>query len=338
VITRFADLTTMRVGGPVGRLHVPQTTEHVLDLLRETSAGEEPLLVMGGGSNLLVGDIGWHGTVIKMATSGIAIDGDRVTADAGVEWDPFVALTLAEGLAGLEALSGIPGSVGATPVQNVGAFGSLTSEVLESLTVFDRQTGELERWTADRCRFGSHRSSVFKHNDRWVIIDVTLRLRRSGQSTPIEYADLAGRLGIEIGGTAATTDVRQAVLDIRRGRKMVLDPADHDTWSMGSFFLNPVVATVPEQARECPRFPDVNGVKLSAGWLIQHAGFPPGYGSDFGNGTVGLSSKHALAITNRGGAATADVMKFAAHIRDGVESCYNVRLSPECALVNCSID
>jgi UDP-N-acetylmuramate dehydrogenase len=327
----------MRVGGPVGTLHVPRTTEDAVDLLRAAHSAQTPLLVMGGGSNLVVGDIGWHGTVIKMATPGIVIDGDRVTADAGVEWDPLVALTVSEGLAGLEALSGIPGSVGGTPVQNVGAFGTLTSEVLESLTVFDRQTGELARWTAERCGFGPHRTSVFKRNDRWVVIDVTYRLRRSDQSKPIEYADLANKLGLKLGGTAGVKDVRETVLAIRRGRKMVLDPDDHDTWSVGSFFLNPIVAEVPERAKEGPQFPDVNGVKLSAGWLIHRAGFPPGYGHDFGNGTVGLSSKHALAITNRGGATTADVMKFAAHIRDGVESVYGVRLSPECDLVNCSI-
>ncbi|MFG1872021.1 UDP-N-acetylmuramate dehydrogenase [Micromonospora arborensis] len=334
--TTFADLTTMRVGGPIGRLLAPETTPEALDLLRRSTAAGESLLVMGGGSNLVVGEVGWDGTVIRMATSEFDIDREFVTAAAGVEWDHLVKATLDEGLAGLEALSGIPGLVGGTPVQNVGAFGTVTSDVLESLTVYDRQTGARERWTVERCGFGSHRQSVFKHSDRWVVLDVTYRLRRSNQSRPIEYADLAARLGIEVGGTAAPADVREAVLALRRGRGMVLDPQDHDTWSVGSFFINPVLATVPDRAAECPRYPDVKGTKLPAAWLIEHAGFPRGYGHEWGNGSVALSSRHALAVTNRGGATTSEVMKFAAHIREGVEARFGIRLGPECDLVNCS--
>ncbi|PTA45950.1 UDP-N-acetylmuramate dehydrogenase [Micromonospora sp. RP3T] len=334
--TTFADLTTMRVGGPIGRLYVPETTPDLLDLLRRATAAGDPLLVMGGGSNLVVGDVGWDGTVVRLATSEFRIDGELVTAAAGVEWDRLVAATVDAGLAGLEALSGIPGLVGGTPVQNVGAFGTVTSDVLDSLSVHDRQTGALERWTPERCGFGSHRQSVFKHSDRWVVVEVTYRLRRSDQSRPIEYVELAKRLGIDVGGTAAPADVRAAVLALRRGRAMVLDPADHDTWSVGSFFINPVLAEVPEQARECPRYPDVKGTKLPAAWLIERAGFPRGYGHDWGNGTVALSSRHALAVTNRGGATTAEVMKFAAHIRAGVEARFGIRLGPECDLVNCS--
>ncbi|MFI2714562.1 UDP-N-acetylmuramate dehydrogenase [Micromonospora sp. NPDC018662] len=334
--TTFADLTTMRIGGPIGRLYVPETTGEVLELLRRATAAGDPLLVMGGGSNLVVGDVGWDGTVVKMATSEFRIDGELVTAAAGVGWDRLVEATVDAGLAGLEALSGIPGLVGGTPVQNVGAFGTVTSDVLDSLSVYDRQTGELERWTPERCGFGSHRQSVFKHSDRWVVVEVTYRLRRSDQSRPIEYAELAKRLGIEVGGTAAPADVREAVLALRRSRAMVLDPDDHDTWSVGSFFINPVLAEVPEQARECPRYPDVKGTKLPAAWLIERAGFPRGYGHDWGNGTVALSSRHALAVTNRGGATTSEVMKFAAHIRAGVEARFGIRLGPECDLVNCS--
>lgn len=334
--TTFADLTTMRVGGPIGRLYVPETTPDLLDLLRRTTAAGDPLLVMGGGSNLVVGDVGWDGTVVRLATSEFRVDGELVTAAAGVEWDHLVAATVDAGLAGLEALSGIPGLVGGTPVQNVGAFGTVTSDVLDSLSVYDRQTGALERWTPERCGFGSHRQSVFKHSDRWVVVEVTYRLRRSDQSRPIEYVELAKRLGIDVGGTAAPADVREAVLALRRSRAMVLDPDDHDTWSVGSFFINPVLAEVPEQARECPRYPDVKGTKLPAAWLIERAGFPRGYGHDWGNGTVALSSRHALAVTNRGGATTSEVMKFAAHIRAGVEARFGIRLGPECDLVNCS--
>ncbi|MCG5454500.1 UDP-N-acetylmuramate dehydrogenase [Micromonospora sp. PSH03] len=332
----FADLTTMRVGGPVGRLHVPETTPQVLELLRQVTGDGDPLLVMGGGSNLVVGDDGWPGVVIKMASSEFDIDGELVRAAAGVVWDDVVDATVRAGLAGLEALSGIPGLVGGAPVQNVGAFGTVTSEVLESLSVFDRQTGQLERWTLDRCGFGSHRQSVFKRNDRWVVVDVTFRLRRSDQSRPIDYVDLARALEIEVGGTAAPAEVRAAVLALRRSRGMILDEHDHDTWSAGSFFVNPVLAEVPKRARDCPRYSDVRGTKLPAAWLIEQAGFRRGYGHDWGNGTVALSSRHALALTNRGGATTADVMKFAAHIRDGVEACFGIRIGPECDLINCS--
>lgn len=274
----FADLTTMRVGGPIERLLVATTTEHALDLLRSTDGAEIPLLVMGGGSNLVVGDVGWHGTVIKMSSPEFAIEGERVTVSAGVDWDHLVSVTVAEGLAGIESLSGVPGSVGGAPVQNVGAYGTLTSDVLESLTAYDRQTGQVERWAPERCGFGSHRQSAFKHSDRWVILDVTLRLRRGRQSGPVRFPQIAERLGIEVGGTAPPADVREAVLAQRRDRKMVLDPGDHDTWSVGSFFINPVLAEVPARARACPSLPDMRGTKLQAAWLIHQAGFDPGYG------------------------------------------------------------
>ena len=334
--TTFAGLTTMRVGGPIRQLHVATTVADAAEMIRGADDRREPLLVMGGGSNLVVGDLGWDGTVVKMAQSDLDIVGDRVVATAGVEWDYLVNTVISTGLAGIESLSGIPGSVGGTPVQNVGAYGTLTSDVLESLSVYDRTTGLVEVWGPERCGFGSHRSSVFKRSDRWAVLEVTLRLRKSGQSNPVMPAPVAQRLGIEVGGTASTADVREAVLAQRRDRKMVLDPDDHDTWSVGSFFLNPVLTEVPHRARECPSQPDIKGTRLHAAWLIQQTGFPPGYGLDWGNGTVALSSRHTLALTNRGGATTADVMKFAAHIRDGVQARFDVRLTPECDLVNCS--
>ncbi|MET7398608.1 UDP-N-acetylmuramate dehydrogenase [Dactylosporangium sp. NPDC005572] len=335
----FAQLTTMRVGGPIGRLEITESTGHAVDLLR---AHDErvPLLVIGGGSNLVVGDEGFDGTVIKMASKEVDLDGERVTASAGVDWDGLVELTVAEGLSGLEALSGIPGTVGGTPVQNVGAYGYLTGDVLEAVTVYDRQTGALERWGVERCGFGPHRQSVFKHTDRWAIIDVTYRLRRSDQSLPLTYEVLYQSLGVEKGGTAKPADVRDAVVQIRRGRGMVLDPADHDTWSVGSFFVNPVVPadTVPAKVYERggPAYPDPEGTKLSAAWLIQSSGFSRGYGGEWGNGRVTLSSRHTLAITNRGGATATDVVRFAAHVADGVEAEYGLRLTPECDLVNCA--
>ncbi|GAA1031966.1 UDP-N-acetylmuramate dehydrogenase [Virgisporangium ochraceum] len=337
MITTFADLTTMRVGGPIRQHHVATTVAEAVEVVRDADSRRDPLLVIGGGSNLVVGDVGWDGTVLQMAQAEFDIDGDRVRAGAGVEWEPLVERVVAEGLAGIEALSGIPGSVGGTPVQNVGAYGALTSDVLESVSVLDRTTGEIERWGSERCGFGRHRTSVFKRSDRWVVLEVTYRLRRAGQSGPIEFDGLVKELGVEKGGTASLADVRAAVLTLRRNRKMVLDAGDHDTWSVGSFFLNPVLAEVPDRVpAECPRWPDATGIKLPAAWLIEQSGFSRGYGLDWGNGTVALSSRHTLAITNRGGATTADVMKFAAHLRDGVAARFGVTLSPECDLVNCA--
>jgi len=336
VTITFADLTTMRIGGPVGRLHVAKTTPDAVELVRSTDSAGDALLVMGGGSNLVVGDVGWQGTVVKMESTEFDIDGELLTVAAGVEWDHVVRTAVADGLAGIEALSGIPGSAGGTPVQNVGAYGALTSDVLDSVSVYDRETGLVERWLPEQCGFGSHRQSIFKHSDRWVVLDVTLRLRRADQSSPVVFSAVAERLGIEIGGTAPPADVREVVLGLRREKRMVLDPEDHDTWSVGSFFINPVLEEVPERAKGCPSYPDVKGTKLSAAWLIEHAGFGRGYGADWGDGTVSLSSRHTLAVTNRGGATTADVMKFAAHIRDGVEARFDIRLNPECDLINCA--
>ena len=337
VPTMLAELTTMRLGGPAGEYEAVGTSEHLVALIREADAAGKPVLVMGGGSNLVVGDQGFAGLVVRVATSGLAVHGDEVTVEAGVEWDTVVTAALDAGLAGLEPLSGIPGSAGGTPVQNVGAYGGLTAELLRRLTVYDRATGTIEQWTPDRCGFVSHRQSVFKHTDRYVVLDVTFQLTSSTRSHPIRYAGLAERLGVAPGAIAPTRDVRNAVLALRHERGMILDADDHDTWSVGSFFLNPVLTSVPDKARDCPHYPDPAGTKLSAAWLIDHAGFPRGYGRGWGRGAVTLSSKHTLAVTNRGTATTAEVMEFAAHIREGVEQRFDIRLGPECDLVNCKL-
>jgi len=338
VTVALRELTTMRLGGPSREFVAASETDELVEQVRDADARGVPVLLLGGGSNLVVGDDGWDGVTIKIASSALEIDGTTVRADAGVDWDALVRQTLAEGLAGLEPLSGVPGTVGGTPVQNVGAYGTLTSDVLSSVTVYDRRTGEVAEWDSGRCGFGSHRQSTFKHTDRYVVLRVTYGLRRSRQSAPLRYADLARRLGVEPGGTAETVDVRRAVLEFRAQRGSLLDPADHDTWSVGSFFLNPVLAEVPPQASDSPTYPDPLGTKLPAGWLIEHAGFRPGYGRDFGRGSVTLSTKHALSVTNRGDATTAEVMAFAAHVRAGVAERFGIRLTPECHLINCSLD
>lgn len=335
VHTTLAELTTMRLGGPAGEFVVARASEDLVALIREADAASKPVLVMGGGSNLVVGDQGFEGLVVQVATSRLKVHGEDVTVDAGVEWDTVVETSLDAGLAGLEPLSGIPGSTGGTPVQNVGAYGALTSELLRHLTVYDRATGTIAQWAPRRCGFGSHRQSVFKHTDRYVVLDVTFQLARSTRSAPIRYADLAERLAVAPNSSAPTRKVRDAVLALRHERGMILDADDHDTWSVGSFFINPVLASVPDKARYCPQYPDPAGTKLSAAWLIDHAGFARGYGRDRNRGAVALSSKHTLAVTNRGTATTAEVMEFAAHIREGVEQQFDIRLGPECDLVNC---
>jgi UDP-N-acetylmuramate dehydrogenase len=229
-------------------------------------------------------------------------------------------------------MSGIPGLTGATPIQNVGAYGSEVADLIVGLTVLDRATGEITRWDPQRCGFG-FRTSAFKHTDRYVVLDVTFRLRRCEQSGPIRYLELARRLGIEPGDTAKSDDVRAAVLELRRSKGMVLDPEDHDTWSVGSFFVNPFVA--PDQVPEgCPNWVVDDRIKLSGAWLIEHAGFGKGFGLDHANGTVSVSTKHTLALTNRGGATTAELLELARIIRDGVEARFGVRLRPEAHLVN----
>ncbi len=233
---------------------------------------------------------------------------------------------------GVEALSGIPGSVGATPIQNVGAYGQEVSQTIASVRVWDRRLRGVRTFANADCGFG-YRTSRFKADPlRHVVLSVTFQLRQGDLGAPVEYAELARTLGVELGQRAPLVDVRRAVLDLRRGKGMVLDPDDHDTWSAGSFFTNPVVLdAAPEGA---PSWSQPDGrVKTSAAWLIEHAGFAKGYGTD----RVALSGKHTLALTNRGGATTADLLRLALEVRDGVELAYGIRLVNEPVLVGCSL-
>ncbi|MGI8881279.1 MAG: UDP-N-acetylmuramate dehydrogenase [Jatrophihabitans sp.] len=329
--TTLAELTTLRLGGPIADLVEATDQQTLVDTLSRADGQRRPVLVVAGGSNLVAADAGWPGLVVVVRTRGIHVqpDGDDVlvTVAAGEPWDDLVKRAIAEGWAGLETMSGIPGSTGATPVQNVGAYGREIAETITALTVYDRQTTRTETWTPQRCGFG-FRTSAFKHTDQFVVLDVTLRLPRSAHSLPIRYLELAGRLGVEQGGIAPTERVRETVLGLRRGKGMLLDPADHDSWSVGSFFVNPLVDVLPDAAKECPHWPNGGGIKLSAAWLIEQAGFHRGYG----HGNVSVSTKHSLALTNRGGATTAELLELAAEIRAGVVARFGVRLRPEAHL------
>jgi UDP-N-acetylmuramate dehydrogenase len=332
----LAELTTLRLGGPATQLVTASSADELVDAVRACDAAHEPMLILGGGSNLVVADDGWPGTVVLVRTSGIdwggSDDGESiaVTVQAGVNWDAFVAITIREGWSGLAAMSGIPGLTGATPVQNVGAYGSEVSDVISAMTVLDRVTGEVEVWPPHRCGFG-FRTSAFKHTDRYVVLDVTFTLRRSRDSAPVRYLEVARQLGVEPGEVAPSEAVREVVLGLRRGKGMLLDPDDHDTWSVGSFFVNPFV---PLNAAPpgCPQWTVDEQLKLSAAWLIENAGFPKGYGLLRGRGTVAVSTKHSLALTNRGGATTAELLDLGREIRAGVEDRFGVRLRPEARL------
>jgi UDP-N-acetylmuramate dehydrogenase len=332
----LAELTTLRLGGPAKRVRTATSISELVEFVRAADADGEPVLLVGGGSNLVVADAGWDGVVIRIRCAGVratetAAGGVEVTAEAGAIWDDLVAYTVEQGWSGLAAMSGIPGCAGATPVQNVGAYGSEVAETLSALTVLDRQSGAVESWSPDRCQFG-FRTSAFKHSDRYVVLDVTFRLATSPDAPPMRYSEVARRLGVEPGAVALSKDVRGVVLELRRSKGMVLDPGDHDTWSVGSFFVNPFVA--PDQVPEgCPHWVADDQVKLSAAWLIENAGYGKGFGLDRGRGTVAVSTKHSLALTNRGGATTAELLELAREIRDGVAARFGIRLRPEAHLI-----
>ena len=322
----LADLTTLRVGGPAATLVEATTEAEVVAAVRTADATSTPLLILGGGSNLLVSDDGFPGTVVRIQTTGVATEGELVRVAAGENWDRFVADMVSAGRTGVETLAGIPGLVGATPVQNVGAYGSDVAHTIVSVRAFDRSADEVVTLSNDDCGF-AYRTSIFKHSDRYVVLEVTYALPVSAESIPIRYAELARALGVEIGATAPLHDVRDAVLRLRRGKGMVLDDADHDTWSAGSFFTNPILtaAAAAELPEAAPRFAAAEGVKTSAAWLIEQAGFPKGYGT----GAARLSTKHTLALTNRGGATAADVVALAREIRDAVRDRFGIELVPE---------
>lgn len=337
----LANHTTLRVGGPAHRMVEVATEAELISVVGELDAAGEPLLILGGGSNVLIGDQGFGGTVIKIITSGIAEDiescsGAVLTVAAGHGWDELVAYTVEQGWSGLEALSGIPGRVGATPIQNVGAYGAEVAQTISMVRTFDRKSGQVKTFFPIDCGFG-YRSSRFKAvPDRYVVLSVTFQLRLGTLSAPIRYPELARALGVAVGDRASIVAVRDAVLALRRTKGMVLDTEDHDTWSAGSFFTNPLVR--PDLAEslpaDAPRFPQPDGsVKLSAAWLIDHAGFGKGYG----DGPARLSSKHPLALTNADAASADDLLALAREVRSGVQTAYGVELVCEPVLIGCAL-
>ncbi|MEZ0092046.1 UDP-N-acetylmuramate dehydrogenase [Streptacidiphilus sp. EB129] len=340
----LAPLTTFRLGGPAGRLVTAETDAEIVDTVRRADAAGEPLLIIGGGSNLVISDKGFDGTVLHIATRGYELHGTTLDAAAGEVWSDLVgAMVLEQGLAGIEFLAGIPGSVGATPVQNVGAYGQEVASTITEVVAYDRRTGRTVTLANADCAF-SYRHSTFKAQpDRYVVLRVRFALEDAdGASTPVRYAEIARALGVEQGERTDLRAARDQVWQLRRGKGMVLDPDDHDTWSAGSFFTNPVLD--PEQyalfltrVRDRlgsdatpPAYPASDGgTKTSAAWLIDRAGFTKGYGA----GPARISGKHTLALTNRGGATTDDLLALAREVRDGVHDAFGVTLVNEPVLV-----
>lgn len=342
----LAPHTTLRLGGPARRFAEAGTEAELVELVRAADTAGEPLLLLAGGSNLVIADAGFDGTVAHVATRGVAstrTPGGRVrlTVAAGEPWDDVVAGAVAAGLAGIECLSGIPGSTGATPIQNVGAYGQEVADTIVGVRALDRRSGAVVELEPAECVF-AYRSSAFKQATSHVVLAVTFELDASPLSGPLRYGELARALGAAAGGGAPAGEVREAVLALRRGKGMVLDPGDHDTWSAGSFFTNPILdaaafAALEARARPLlgddarpPRFPEPDGrVKTSAAWLIEAAGFTRGEA----RGPVAVSSRHALALTNRGGATTEQLVAFAREIAERVQERLGVALVPEPVLV-----
>jgi UDP-N-acetylmuramate dehydrogenase len=326
----LSSLTTLQLGGPP-KAYVEAADEQ--QLVAAVRAAEPPVLVLAGGSNLVVADEGFPGTAVHVRTRGIERDGASITVAAGEPWDDVVAYAVAEGLGGIECLSGIPGSTGATPIQNVGAYGQEVAETIASVRVYDRETDAVSDLAPADCGFG-YRTSRFKYRDRWVVLSVSFALERSALSGPLRYAELAAAVGAE---RAPLAEVREAVLALRRGKGMVVDPADPDSVSAGSFFTNPILdadAFAPLGEQGAPGWPEPDGrVKTSAAWLIGRAGIERGHAV----GRAAISSKHTLALTNRGGATTQELVALAREVRDAVRDRFAIELHPEPVLVGVAL-
>jgi UDP-N-acetylmuramate dehydrogenase len=380
---RLADYTTLHLGGPAARFVPAGSQDELVAVVREADAGAEPVLVLGGGSNLVVADEGFPGVVVHTAAAGLefAADGDgaEVTAQAGHDWDEFVQRCIAHGLSGVECLSGIPGRVGATPIQNVNAYGQDVAHTITSVRAYDRLRDEVIEIPAADCGFG-YRTSMFKAHSagpargatlnpasatgRFVVLAVTFRLAVSPQSAPVRYGELSRVLGVAEGDRVPLADARAAVLTLRRGKGMVLDAADPDTRSAGSFFTNPVVSTSVFAAMAAqvssaangsaangsaatdgaatgggiPHWPAQDGqVKLSAAWLIEHAGFGKGFRLPGDAGGARISTKHALALTNPGQGSSASLIRLAREIKAEVFAAFGVELANEPVLVGVAL-
>jgi len=331
-MTELSKYTSLRVGGPATKIVQVSTEAQIIAAIEE--AGETPILIMGGGTNVLIADKGFEGTVIRISNNSVqsevdACSGATLTIGAGEDWDVFVQTTINSGFAGLETLSGIPGTVGAAPIQNIGAYGHEVSEFITRVRTYDRELKEIYTFT--------YRNSYFKaHPGRYVVLDVQFQLRVGEFSAPITYLELSKKLGIEPGEKASVVATRAAVLELRASKGMLLSPDDHDSWSAGSFFTNPIISqqaadALPDAA---PKWPLNDGrVKISAAWLIENAGMHKG--DEVGGARI--STKHVLALTNSGDATAADIAELAKRARDHVKEVFGITLEAEVNLIGIEI-
>ena len=338
-MTDLNKYTSLRVGGPAKSIVNVATEAEIISAIE--AAGDSPVLIIGGGSNVLISDSGFEGTVIHIANNQAeseidACSGATLTIGAGEDWDRFVATTIERGFAGLETLSGIPGTVGAAPIQNIGAYGHEVSEFITRVRTYDRQAKAVKTFTNAECEFEYRNSHFKKHPGRYIVLSVQFQLRIGETSTPITYAELAKKLGVEVGEKAPVVDTRKAVMELRAAKGMLLNPDDKDSWSAGSFFTNPIVsieiaAKLPEDA---PKWPTPDGrVKTSAAWLIEHSGIDKGQS----HGGARISTKHVLALTNTGSATAEELVQLARAVRTSVYQKFNILLEPEVNLVGISL-
>ena len=338
-MTTLDKYTSLRVGGPAKSIVNVSTEAEIIAAIE--AAGDSPVLIIGGGSNVLISDNGFEGTVIHIANNQAesevdACSGATLTIGAGEDWDQFVATTISRGFAGLETLSGIPGTVGAAPIQNIGAYGHEVSEFITRVRTYDRQAKAIKTFTNTECEFEYRNSHFKKHPGRYIVLSVQFQIRTGEISTPITYAELAKKLGIEVGEKAPVVDTRKAVMELRAAKGMLLNPNDKDSWSAGSFFTNPIVSTeiasdLPEGA---PKWPTADGrVKTSAAWLIEHSGIDKGQS----HGGAAVSTKHVLALTNTGNATAEEIAQLAREVRASVQAKFGITLEPEVNLVGITL-
>ncbi len=338
---QLSSFTTLRVGGPARKIVHAHSEAELIEFVKAADSAKEPILILGGGSNLLISDAGFAGTVIRVESKGNALDydacsGGMIEVSAGEDWDKFVEISIEKGFADLESLSGIPGTVGGAPIQNIGAYGHEVSETIARVKTYDRSKGEVKTFTNAECKF-SYRNSIFKEQPgKYVILTVTFQLRKGAQSLPIAYAELAKQLSVNIGDRAEVTKVRQAVLKLRASKGMLIN-LENEINSAGSFFVNPILSksAADKLPADAPRWPQNDGkIKTSAAWLMEHSGVVKGEKL----AGAQISNKHVLALTNSGDATAEDIIELAKRARKKVYEKFGIKLEAEVQLVGVNLD
>ena len=338
----LAQYTSLRVGGPAQKFIHATTEQELIEAVKNSDKSGEPVLIIGGGSNVLIGDQGFNGTVIRVETKGNsyqfdACSGGMITVNSGENWDEFVQWIISKGFADVETLSGIPGTVGGAPIQNIGAYGHEICEVIARVRTWDRKINAVKTFTNQDCEFGYRTSRFKREKDRYVVLDVTFQLRKGEMSLPIKYQELANYLGVQLGDRVLVEDVRRAVLALRAAKGMVLSESDPDSWSAGSFFVNPILSAelAAKLPSDAPRWQQADGrVKTSAAWLMEKSGVRKGEEHEGAR----VSRKHVLALVNSGNAKASDIAELAKSARTQVKKVFGITLEPEVHFVGLSLD